>query len=108
VYTLGKDNGRADALSQQPNIASTKIIINTAILKVNNNGTLGPARTLNAILTIRNDVLEELQNAIIWQHHDPVHGHLGITRTIELIKRNYEFLKIKEKVASFIAQCANY
>jgi hypothetical protein len=109
VYTLGKDNSRANALSQRPNIASTKIIINTAILKVNNNGTLGPARTLNAILTIRNDVLEELQNAIIWQQHDdPVHGHLGITRTIELIKRNYEFLKIKEKVASFITQCADY
>jgi ABC-type hemin transport system substrate-binding protein len=65
VYTLGKDNGRADALSQRPNIASTKIITNTAILKINNNRTLGPARTLNAILTIRNDVPEELQTVII-------------------------------------------
>jgi hypothetical protein len=65
VYTLGKDNGRADALSRRHNIAGTKKIINTAILKVNNNRTLGLAKTLNAVLTIRNDVLEELQEAII-------------------------------------------
>jgi hypothetical protein len=65
VYTLGKDNSRADALSQQHDIARTKEIINTAILKVNNNRTLGLAKTLNAVLTIRNDVLEELQEAII-------------------------------------------
>jgi hypothetical protein len=65
VYTLGKDNGRADALSRRHNIARTKEIIDTAILKVNNNGTLGLARTLNAVLAIRNKVLEELQEAII-------------------------------------------
>jgi hypothetical protein len=65
VYTLGKDNGRADALSRRHDIAGTKEIINTAILKVNNDETLGLARTLNAVLAIRNDVLEELQEAII-------------------------------------------
>jgi hypothetical protein len=35
VYTLGKDNGRADALSRRHDIAGTKEIIDTAILKVN-------------------------------------------------------------------------
>jgi hypothetical protein len=65
VYTLGKDNSRADALSRRHDIARTKEIINTAILKVNNDRTLGPTRTLNALLTIKNNVLEELQNAII-------------------------------------------
>jgi hypothetical protein len=65
VYTLGKDNSRADALSRRHDIARTKEIINTAILKVNNNRMLEPTRTLNALLTIKNDVLEELQNAII-------------------------------------------
>jgi hypothetical protein len=108
VYTPGKDNGRADALSRRHDIAGTKEIIDTAILKVNNDGTLGPAKTLNAILKIRNDVPEELQDAVIRQHHDdPVHGHPGITRTMELIRRNYEFPKMKEKIASLIAQCAD-
>jgi hypothetical protein len=104
VYTLGKDNSRANALSCRHDIAGTKEIIDTAILKINNNRTLGLARTLNALLTIKNNVLEELQNIIIRQYYDdPVHGYLGITRTIELIRRNYEFLKIKEKVTSLIA-----
>jgi hypothetical protein len=49
-----------------------------------------------------------LQEAIIWQHYDdPVHGHPGILRTIELIWRNYEFPKMKDKVTSFIAKCAD-
>jgi hypothetical protein len=65
VYTPGKDNGRADALSRRLDIAGTKEITNTAILKVNSDRSLGPAHEINALLTVRNDVLEELQNAII-------------------------------------------
>jgi hypothetical protein len=53
VYTPGKDNGRADALSRRPDIAGTKEVINTAILKVNSDGSLGPAHEINALLTVR-------------------------------------------------------
>jgi hypothetical protein len=108
VYTPGKDNGRADALSRRPDIAGTKETINTAILKINSDGSLGPAHEINALLIVRNEVPEESQDAIIRQHHDdPVHGHPGINRTMELIRRNYEFPKMKEKVAYLIAQCAD-
>jgi transposase InsO family protein len=109
VYTPGKDNGRADALSRRHDIAGTKEIIDTAILKVNDDGSLGPAKTLNNLMmTITHEVPEELQEAIIAQHHDdPVHGHPGIGRTMELIKRNYEFPGMKDKIASFIAKCAD-
>jgi hypothetical protein len=104
VYTPEKDNSRADALSRQHNIARTKEIINTAILKVNDNRSLEPAKTLNLLMQVTSEVPKELQEAIIKQHHDnPVHGHPSITRTIELIKRNYEFPNIKNKVTSFIA-----
>lgn len=106
VYTPGRENGRADALSRRPDIAGTKEVINTAILQQNNDGTLGPSRAMNGILKIRNDLPEDQQEKIIRQHHDdPVHGHPGITRTMELIKRNYEFSKMKEKVTTFIAKC---
>jgi hypothetical protein len=61
VYTLGKDNSRADALSRRHNITRTKEIINTAILKVNKDRLLGLAKTLNnLIITIAHEVLEEL------------------------------------------------
>jgi hypothetical protein len=109
VYTLEKDNSRADALSRQHDIAGTKEIINTAILKVNKDRLLGLAKTLNLLIKVtHNKVPEELQEAIIKQHHNnPLHGHSSITRTIELIRRNYKFPNIKNKITSFIAKCAD-
>ena len=59
-------------------------------------------------MKIASEVPEELQEAIIQQHYNnPVHSHPSIARTIELIKRNYEFLNIKDKVTAFIAKCAD-
>lgn len=108
VYTPGKDNGRADALSRRHDIAGTKATVETAILHKNPDGSLGPMRTLNAISKTTMDVPEELQNEIIRQHHDdPVHGHPGIRRTMELIQRNYGFPRIKEKVTTYIKRCAD-
>ena len=108
MYTLGKDNGRADALSRRHDIAGTKEVIDTAILKVNDDRSLGPAKTLNLLMQVTNEVLEELQEAIIKQHYNNlVYSYPSITRTIELIKRNYEFLNIKDKVTFFIAKCAD-
>jgi hypothetical protein len=42
VYTLGKDNGRADALSRRSDYIKTKEIFNHSILKKNADGTLSP------------------------------------------------------------------
>jgi hypothetical protein len=47
MYTPEKDNSQADALSRQSDIAGTKKITNLAILKINANRLLGPARQLN-------------------------------------------------------------
>jgi hypothetical protein len=109
VYTPGKDNSRADALSQQSDIAGTKEITNSAILKINANRSLGPARQLNQlIISIRIEVPEELQESIIQQHHNnPVHKHPEVAQTIEQIQRNYQFKNIKEKVTSYIKKCAD-
>jgi hypothetical protein len=65
VYTPRKENGRADALSCRLDIAGTKEITNSTILKDNNNRLLGPTYEVNALLKIRNNVLEELQDTII-------------------------------------------
>ena len=60
MYTLGKENSRADALSRRLDIAGTKEIINTIILRINKDRSLGLARTLNILLNIGNNILEEL------------------------------------------------
>jgi hypothetical protein len=112
LYTPGKDNGRADALSRRSDLAGTKTINEHAILGVNQDGTLGPAQQLNNIFKVINEgrlklqVPDELQEAIIREHHDdPLHSHPGITRTMELIQRQYQFPDIKDKVTKYIKQC---
>lgn len=108
MYTLGKDNSRADALSRRHNIAGTKSITDSALLKFNQDRSLRLAKMLNQIIKIASEVPEELQEAIIQQHHnDPVYSHPSIARTIKLIKQNYKFPNIKDKVTAFIAKCAD-
>ena len=69
---------------------------------------LGLVQTVNAILSITTKVLEDLQEKIIQQHYNNlVYSHPRITRTIELIRQNYNFNKIKEKVTKFIKKCAD-
>ena len=60
MYTLGKENSRVDALSRRPDITGTKEIINTTILRINKDRSLGLARTLIILLNKRNNILEEL------------------------------------------------
>ena len=65
VYTPGKDNGRADALSRRSDIAGTKTVVNETLLTINPNRLIGPPQQINSIMTIRHNVPEELQEAII-------------------------------------------
>jgi hypothetical protein len=41
LYTLGKDNSRADALSRRHDLAGSKTINKLVILKINKDGLLG-------------------------------------------------------------------
>jgi hypothetical protein len=44
-----------------------------------------------------------MRTEIIKQHHDnPMHRHIGIEKTAELILRNYYFLNIRRKVQNYI------
>jgi hypothetical protein len=87
VYTLGKDNGRADALSRRSDIAGTKKITKSTILKIHEDRSLEPSKGLQRLkISIEIKVPEELQEAIIQQHHDNlVHRHSGVAQTIEQI-----------------------
>jgi hypothetical protein len=53
-------------------------------------------------------VLEELEENIISSYYNNLlYGHPSITRTIELIKRHYEFLNMRNKVSKFIKNCVS-
>jgi transposase InsO family protein len=114
LYTPGKDNGRADALSRRSDLAGTKTINEFAILGKNADGSLGPSQQINNTMLVQQEhsvpayVPEELEQKVISSHHDdPLHGHPGIARTMELIKRHYEFPNMKDKVSKFIKQCVS-
>jgi hypothetical protein len=85
VYILGKDNSRADALSQQSNIARTKKITKSTILKIYKDRSLGPSKGLQRLkISIRIKVSKELQEAIIRQYYNNlVHKHPRVAQIIE-------------------------
>jgi hypothetical protein len=110
VYTLRKDNSRADAFSRRSDIARTKKITKSTILKTHKDKSLEPSKELQRLkISIRIKVPKELQEAIIQQHHDnSVHRHPKVAQTIEQIQRNYQFSGIKDKVALYIKKYADY
>jgi hypothetical protein len=62
----------------------------------------------NGLIYLRNLIYIPncMRTKIIKQHHDdPMHGHIGIEKTAELILRNYYFLNMRRKVQSYIQQC---
>jgi hypothetical protein len=66
VYTLGKDNSRADALSQRLDIARTKEITKSTILKVNQDRSLRLAKAINnIIIKVGYKPLKEFKETII-------------------------------------------
>jgi hypothetical protein len=77
VYTPEKDNSRADALSQWLDIARTKEITKSTILKIHKDRSLEPLKGLQRLkISIRIKVPEKLQEAIIQQHYNNlVHRH---------------------------------
>jgi hypothetical protein len=114
LYTPGKENGRADALSRRHDLVGEKTINKFAILGKNTDGSLGPSQQLNLTMVVQGEhhipskVPEELEEEVISNHHDdPLHGHPGIARTMELIRRHYEFPNMRDKVTKFIKNCVS-
>jgi hypothetical protein len=100
MYTPGKDNGRADRLSRRPDYIESKEIFEHSILRANQDGSLSAnVRDLSNVLRILQDDTEQFpitqgkfaiqpkqeQDCIKQHHDDPVQGHPGIAKTVELI-----------------------
>ena len=120
IYTPGKDNGRADALSRRSDYTEGNESKPQRILKINKDGSLSAdAQEFNATLRVLRDTSEEFpvehgklkvlpaqEQECIKDHHDgPTNGHPGIARTTEHIRRNFVFPGMKQKVAAYIKKC---
>jgi hypothetical protein len=54
---------------------------------------------LRNLIYIPNCIRTEI---IKWHHNNPIHRHIGVEKTAELILRNYYFLNIRRKVQNYI------
>lgn len=122
LYTPGRENARADALSRRPDYLEGKEPISHAILKQNKDGTLSSnPQEFNTTLRILRDEKEEFpiehgkfkvpesrQQQCIQDHHDhPTHGHPGVAKTLQLIRRRFAFPNMRTQVATYIKRCTS-
>ena len=120
IYTPGKDNGRADALSRRIDYMEDTSSKPQRILKINKDGSLSAdAQEFNATLRILRDDQEQFpvehgkfkvppgkEDNCIRDHHDgPTLGHPGIARTTEHVRRNFVFPDMRRKVSEYIKRC---
>jgi len=100
----------------------TKKSFNHSILKVNNDESLLINKhELNATLRILRDESEEflikkrkLQISInkidecIKEHHDKsLQRHLGVTKTLQLLRQHCQFLNMRQAVETYVKRCLN-
>jgi hypothetical protein len=123
LYILEKENDKADAFSRRSDHIETKKSFNHSILKINNDESLSINRhELNAILRILRDESEKflikkrkLQISInkidecIKEHHDEsLQRHLGVIKTLQLLRQHCQFPNMRQAVETYVKQCLSY
>jgi len=120
LYILGKENDKVDALSRRSDHMKTKKSFNQSILKINNDESLSINKhELNAILRILRNESEEflikkrklqiLDNKVdkcIKEHHDEsLQEHLGVIKTLQLLRQHCQFPNMRQAVETYVKQC---
>lgn len=123
IYTLGKDNRRANALSRRSDYIEGNKTKLQRILKVNKDSSLSAeAQEFNTILRVLRDDSEQFlveyrkyqvpldkELDYIRDYYDrPINGYPSVVRTVEHIRRNFAFPTIRQKVSNYIRKCLEY
>jgi hypothetical protein len=133
-HIQGKSNGRADALSRRPDYDqgtedNTNVVVlpehvfaNTIMTTTHqhqqNEDCLKPwidPHQLKCIdgtwykgerVVVTADVTDKRK--LIKAHHDlPIHGHPGISKTIQIVERNYWWPQMRKDIADYVQGCAD-
>lgn len=131
-FRPGKLNVVADALSRHPSLASTVLLcslersdspslrVRIAVATARDSWFLNPANTASllrsadgiflkregdtTVVVVPND--SDLKREIIMRAHaDPLSGHPGRDRTLELVRRTFTWPNVARDVADVVAQC---
>src|SRR6202021_402770 len=118
-YTRGSENGRADALSQQPDYMTEEPLIEYQIFEMLEEGTLVLQKLIAAMFQVYNIrkasldqynrlilILEETRDEYIREQHAlPAHRHQGVAKTYERITRTYNALGLRARIKKVIQEC---
>ena len=117
VYTPGKENGRADALSRQSDHMKSKELFGHSILKVNKDGLLSANVTkLNATLSILRDNDEQfpikmgklqipdnkIDECIRELYDGPLLRHPGVSKMLQVLRQYCQFPHMRQRVETYI------
>ena len=120
IYTSGKENGRADALSRRSDYMRSKEVFNHSVLKVNNDESLSLNKwEFNVMLRILRDdqeqysivkgklqILEKDIDKCIKKYHDEsLQEHLEMTKTMQLLQQHCQFPHMRQKIEIYIKKC---
>jgi len=105
-HVRGTENGRADALSRRPDYSEGVQPQPASILKLSGN-TLTYKKPDEATLAIMDIELseEQKQKVIEERHDDKLAGHPGISKTLELITRDFTWQGMRKDVTTYINAC---
>ena len=121
-YTSKKENERANALNRRIDHMNSKEIFNHNILKVNNDEILFANRNeVNTTFKIMRDIQEQFSivheklqiskdkiDEYIRKHHDEsLQSHSSVIKTIQLLRQNCQFSKMRQRVKTYIKKCLN-
>ena len=108
THVRGTENGCADALSRRPDYEEGSKPQPAAILKLHKDGSLTYQRPETPSFdAISMDLTKEQQRQIIQERHDSrTAGHPGVSKTIELITRDFDpWPGLRKDVDAYIKDC---
>jgi RNase H-like domain found in reverse transcriptase/Integrase zinc binding domain/Chromo (CHRromatin Organisation MOdifier) domain len=105
-HVRGTENGRADALSRRPDYMTGDSLTPSSILQ-RSGDTLVYRKPKTDVLALMDMELSDSQKlAVIQERHDSkTAGHPGISKTIELITRDFTWPKLRKYVTDYVNNC---
>jgi RNase H-like domain found in reverse transcriptase/Reverse transcriptase (RNA-dependent DNA polymerase)/Integrase zinc binding domain/Chromo (CHRromatin Organisation MOdifier) domain/Retroviral aspartyl protease len=105
-HVRGTENGRADALSRRPDYMTGTSLTPSSILKKDGNALVYRKPQTNVLALMDMKLSDSQKLAVIQERHDSkTAGHPGISKTIELITRDYTWPKMREYVTNYVKNC---
>jgi len=105
-HVRGTENAGADALSRRPDYAKNLDITTTSILQESNGVLKYRKPEVTQICSMSEHTPDEEKRDIIRLYHDdPMSGHPGVDKTIEIITRNHIWKGLRKDVQGYIAAC---